>query len=81
MTLNEIEVLLHCHISNNVHPRISASAVSGAIEYFLKLKVIRPTTQLNVYNTTERGEAWIKVLCKTPIPRIAYLDSRDKEIV
>lgn len=67
-TPNNIEVLLHCHCSYELHPRIHAPAVKEAITKLWNAGAITTTTTYNVYSTTPLGNAWVRLLCETPAP-------------
>ena len=79
MTPNDIEVLIHCHTSPTVHPRIVAPAVAEAIEGFVRHGILEQRDG-NGYNTTERGQALMEVLCATPFPVEAWVDGNGKVI-
>lgn len=66
MTPNEIEVLIHCHVTPTVHPRANAPAVEDAIQRFLKHGLIEKDD--SYYKTTGRGEVHVKQLCSLPWP-------------
>lgn len=34
----------------------------------------------NIYRTTKFGDAWVKALCNTPPPILAYLDAQGKPL-
>lgn len=81
MTPNEIEVLLHYHTSPSVHPRIDAPAVRGAIEGFLKNGIFRCGENDRgllvkaLYETTDKGNALVQMLCNTPYPTQQWVDA------
>ena len=34
---------------------------------------------LNSYITTEKGTAWVKMICETPYPKMVYVDPRKQK--
>lgn len=66
MTPNDIEMLIHFHVSQAPHPRASAPACAEAIERMLAAGLIEPYS--NTYKTTRRGVTHIEQLCSTPYP-------------
>lgn len=90
MTPNDIEVLLHYHVSPCIHPRYDAPAVKESIENFLTGKILEPyrhadgpnvTDGPNVFSTTKLGAALVAMLCQTPYPIVACIDPRTSEVV
>ena len=73
MTPNDIEVLLHYHTSQTPHPREDAPAVKEATKRFVCMGLIELVDGKH-YITTDRGDAFIKVLCGTPLPTQAWID-------
>jgi hypothetical protein len=78
-TPNEIEIILHYHVSPERHPRHDAPAVYGAREHFLREGMIEPAAQYGEYCfvTTEKGRAYVGMLCATPFPVTKYVDPRE----
>lgn len=80
-TPNNIDVLLHYHVSSSVHERFDAPAVQDAVDKLQKAGAIEPAIDAEgkmcrgYYQTTPLGKAWIKALCNTEIPKIAYVDA------
>ena len=83
-----IEVLLHCYYSPEVHPREDAASVISSYKLLELRGLIEPqcfmdeadTTNLNKYRTTERGRAHVQQLCNLPLPSSAWVDSNGKLI-
>lgn len=79
-TPSNIEVLMHCHTSGLPHPRANAPSVKEAIAILLDKRCIEPTHSRDhidgVYKTTAKGQAWVKMLCDTPMPVATYKDPR-----
>lgn len=89
MTPNDIEVLIHCHVSLTPHPRRHYPAVRESLEMFTKHGFIEPIkpgdfgfekVDKEAYRTTDRGRAWIAMLCATPWPEQAWVDARGEVI-
>lgn len=79
MTLNDIDVLIHCHVSPIPHPRIKAPAVRESIQSFLEAGLIyRSTNEENIYTTTERGSAHLSQLCNTELPTQVWTDQHGR---
>ena len=82
----DIEVLLHCYYSPEVHSRENAPAVQISYTRLMMCGLIElqcfmvgaDTTNLNEYKTTERGRAHIQQLCTLPLPSSAWVDSNGK---
>ncbi len=79
MTPNDIEILLHCHTTPGVHPRIDAPYVRSAIDMFVSNGIIEQR-EGDGYSTTSKGRALVEVLCSTPFPIEAWVDSNGKVI-
>lgn len=76
----EIEVLLHCYYSPEIHPRIDTPCVKSGLANLEMCGLIEPqvympgidTTNLSTHRTTERGSAHIKQLCSLPLPKLVW---------
>ena len=79
MTPNEIEVLIHCHVSPSPHPRKDAPAVQEALASFLRNGLVA-LDEDGIYHTTYRGAAHIAQLCNRPWPVQAWVDENGKVI-
>ena len=79
MTPNDIEFLIHCHVSPRVHERIESNAIQETIEYFLEDGLIIPHDN-NLYYTTEKGAAHVNQLCNLPLPKQVFVDYEGKVI-
>lgn len=82
MTPNDIEILIHCHVLREEHPRLHVPAVRESINRFLRNGIIVEYEHCgmdNIYTTTEKGRALVDMLCATPYPEVAYIDPRFKE--
>jgi len=79
MTPNDIEFLIHCHVSPIVHERIESNAIQETIEYFLEAGLIQYHDN-RIYFTTAKGAAHLKQLCNLPLPKQVFVDYEGKEI-
>ena len=79
MTPNDIEILIHCHVSPSDHPRMRAPAVKETYAVFEESGMIEKTDG-GYYRTTERGRAHVEVLCSTPWPTQAWIDQNGNVI-
>lgn len=83
MTPNEIEILLHCHTTPIVHPRVDAPAVNSAIEMFLGCSIITINEVIDadtIYTTTDKGRALVQMLCDVEFPVQVWADDSGKVI-
>jgi len=76
MTPNDIEVLIHHHVSGTIHPRATAPAVNEAICRFVHDDILRVDGAH--LTTTPRGAALVRALCRTPYPTIQWVDEHGK---
>ena len=83
MTPLAIEVLLHSYYSPEPHPRRDAPAVREIIDSFLMMDVIKPIPSWGegAYTTTNKGRAWVQMICSTPLPVEAWIDPVTGEVV
>lgn len=89
--ISDIDFMMHCHIRGCIpHPRIDAPDIREAITKLLEQKLIQPYNitendklrrKINCWVTTDRGAAWIKMLCNTPFPIQGWVDGRDGSVV
>lgn len=81
MTPSEIEILLHCHVSPEPHPREHAPAVREALNMFKILGAIEIDYTNGGHQTTEKGKKWVEMLCDTPEPVARFVDPRTEDIL
>ena len=84
MTPNDLEILIHCHVSPTRHPRIDYHAVRESINKFIKDGIIEESADRDgphYYTTTDKGRAWIEMILRTPYPRQVWVDEKGKVIV
>ena len=75
MTPNDLEILIHCHVSPTPHPRIDAPAVVQALDDLVECDlIIKHKGCDGVYSTTDRGKAHIEVLCNMSLPEKKWID-------
>jgi len=74
ITPSDIEVLLHYHTNPAPHPRKLAPAVKEATERFVREGLIELDDEKLYTTTTDRGKAFVKALCNTPLPTQAWID-------
>ena len=79
MTPNDIEILIHCYVCPRPHPRISAPAVVEALNEFVFLGLVERDSH-NTYHTTDRGKAYMEMLCTLPLPVQKWVDQSGKVI-
>lgn len=75
-----LQLLLHYHAVAEPHPKQHLEVYQEVTILFLRLGVIISTDQKDFYVTTPLGNAWVKSILSTPIPRVAYLDEQNREI-
>ena len=87
MTPNELEILIHFYVCREPYPREHAPAVIEAINQLIKNDVIILANREisdgvanRTYKTTEKGEAWLKTILATPMPKCAWIDAQGNEI-
>jgi len=79
MTPNEIEILIHCHVSPVKHPRADYPAIQEVLQGMETNGLIEKCDQ-EVYRTTDRGRAHVEQLCSLPWPALAWIDYKDEVI-
>ena len=67
-TPNDLDVLLHCYISPEKHPRSYAPAVEEAIRNFIVDSILLPTDQEGIFTVTEKGKVWLEMILDVPYP-------------
>jgi len=72
-----VSFLLHCHVSCRAYePQSMVSSESATI--LMECGAIEPDDRPgaeNIYRTTPLGAAWVQLLCNTPVPQTAFVDS------
>lgn len=82
MTPNDIDVLLHYHITIKPHPRRNAPAVSESIEHFVQAHVFSVTyiEETEIIRLLPRGRKLVEMLCSTPLPVPVWKDPRENNV-
>ena len=75
----EIEILMHYHYSTEPHPGKHTSYIQGKIESNVMDGILKESANGN-YETTDRGKAFVHMLCATPFPTEAWVDQNGKVI-
>lgn len=72
-----LEFLLHCRYSSERFSRIDHPVIQKAIKGFFSNGVIKQDRSIDdVYQLTEKGEAWIKDILSTPMPIQVWMSGR-----
>jgi hypothetical protein len=78
-TPSGIEVALWHYCRCEPHLRLHAGAVIEAIDDMIELGMLEKAPfdpQGTGYHMTEKGKAWIELLCATPMPKRIWIDPR-----
>jgi len=79
MTPNDIEILIHCHVSPRPHPRADAIAVKETLRS-LETNGLIERRGGGEYCTTKRGQAHMEQLCGLAWPVEAWVGADGKVI-
>lgn len=74
-----IELLIWYHCRCEQHPKHDIPLVIEETKRFLVLGAIRFSEREdppNLYETTPLGAAWVKAICRTPLPKTAFIDEQ-----
>lgn len=81
MTPNDLEILIHCHVSPTPHPRFDAPGVKKALDDLVECGlIVLHNGNCGIYSTTDRGNAHMQVLCYIPLPEKKWVDPFGKII-
>lgn len=80
MTPNDIDVLLHYHVSSAAHPRITSSAVQDSIEMLIADEMLVKNEKNGLIDTTARGKAHVRQLCNLPYPTQVFVNAQGEQI-
>ncbi len=76
----EIDVLLHYYVFPEAHPRMSIPSVQEAIHalkgHYGLLMDGDVTNITNIFDVTDKGVVFIKMLLETPLPEQVWADPR-----
>lgn len=70
MTPSRLDVLLHCYVSPELHPRADAPAVKEDLSILLAAGMIERYDRS--YKTTAKGEFYISHLLSIPFPETVF---------
>ena len=78
MTPYEIGVLIHCYVSPTKHPQSDTKLFQQTIEMLMNEDMVYELE--DHYTTTDRGNAYMKMLQTLQFPQLAWVDERGKVI-
>ena len=79
MTPNALEILLHCHVRQQPHPRRDEPEVAEELASFLANRLIEDEPGIpGCYRTTLRGRLHVQQLCNTPWPVSVFIGADGK---
>jgi hypothetical protein len=67
-TPSNLELLLHCYVSPAPHPRLRAPSIQEGLAYLATQGMVEQTSDEGVFETTDKGRAYIEHLMKVPFP-------------
>ena len=67
MTPNDLEILIHCHVSSAIHPRLDAPAVNDSIIMLVREGLVIQRGE-NTWMTTPKGRAHIQQIINLQYP-------------
>jgi hypothetical protein len=76
MTPLAIEMILHFHITREPYPNSHCGPQQEILKEFLDRGLIEFPLDIGQYRTTEKGAAWVEMICATPYPVIRFVDPR-----
>ena len=79
MTPNAIEILIHCHVSREPHPRRNAPAVEEELKS-LRINGLIFLVAPDCYQTTDRGRAHVEQLCGIAWPTSCWIGADGRVI-
>lgn len=83
----EILFLLHCYAVPGPYTDVGDAGYEQFVKKFTDLGVIEPYKDQEqmwgrvAYSTTEKGNTWVEMICRTPEPVAAWVDPRTKEVI
>jgi len=78
-----VKTLIHYQCAMTELENKDSAAAIEITSYLLSVGAIEPETlsiSQSPYRTTPLGKAWLKTICQTPIPQVAYIDVHGKVI-
>ena len=78
-----IEIIMHCHYSTSPDPMRGTQIYEDCIEEYKKNGLIKWRDDWDTWITTEKGRAWVELICSTPypVPTTKWLDPRTNESI
>jgi len=79
MTPNDLEILIHCYVSPEEHPRINAPAVMESIGKFVDDDILEERItdgDKMLFKVTEKGVAFLRMILSTPYPIKVWINPR-----
>lgn len=79
-----IEVMLHFSYSPDPHPHAEAPDVAEAIVRFMNEGLLKKRLGSDFglrLEPTERGRAWVRMICSTPMPVMKWVNPATGEVV
>lgn len=73
-----VEMLIHFHVSAAPFDRLQAPACMEVLHWMLTENLVEPADAGYgaTYRTTDRGQAWMRMICDTPLPELEWIDRR-----
>jgi hypothetical protein len=71
-----LEVLLHCYYSPELHPRFDTPAVQAALKYLRESGMITVSSHPDsgdIIKTTDKGIFYIHYLMEIPFPEVQWI--------
>lgn len=80
-----LEMLLHANGTSKPWPEYNAPACIRIRAWLETWELIEPKAESGAWNgkmtITQLGRAWVRLLCATPLPVMAYIDPRSKQVI
>jgi len=78
MTPVDLKVLLHCYYTTEACAGIKTQPIQDSIEKFLLNNIFEATGSQFGYLITGKGHVFLKMICLTPFPEIAWVNPKSK---
>lgn len=75
----QLEFLLWCHYSPERHSRVHVGPIQEFVRFAVREGIITQDSKNpkdDVYQTTEKGKAWIEDILSTPLPIQKWVSGR-----
>ncbi len=73
-------ILTHACVCSAPYPQRGALAVEDTISELVACGAIEISDKPNMIHGTQMGQAWLKLLCRTPAPTQAWIDEHRQVI-